>query len=63
MGYWRDLYASKIRSNDFIEGVIAAMEAYAVMHDGERSIGVGRQPLKEAIAEVKKDLEYDEEQK
>ena len=56
MGYWKEMYGE--RSNEFIEGIIAAMETYAIWHKGEQYIGVKGQLLGEAIKEVKEDLGY-----
>jgi len=53
-GYWRRLYGK--RSQDFIDGVIAGVEAYAVWKDGEQLVGVARQPLAEAIKEIQEEL-------
>jgi hypothetical protein len=52
--YWKDMYGK--RSADFIDGVVAAMEAYAVWHDGKQYIGVGMQPLDEAVAEAREQM-------
>ena len=52
--YWKQMYGE--RSKEFIEGVIAAMETYAIWHNGKQYIGVKEQPLKEAIQEVKEGL-------
>ena len=57
--YWRDMYGP--RSNDFIEGVIAGITAYAVWKDGkEYAVGIMEQPLEDVIKEVKEQLEYEE---
>ena len=54
MGIWKDIYGS--RSEDFIEGVIAGVEMYAVWKDGRQYIGVHNTPLEDVIREVQKDL-------
>lgn len=59
MGYWGKRYGE--RSNDFIEGVIAGVEAYAIWRGGGQYVGVKEQPLKEAIAEIKKELGWKED--
>lgn len=57
MGYFRDMFGS-YRSKEFIEGVIAGMEAFAVWRNGTQWIGSPEQRLKDAIEEVKEDLGY-----
>jgi hypothetical protein len=54
MGYWKQMYGE--RNKEFIKGVIAAMETYAIWHDGKQYIGVKEQLLKEAIQEAKEEL-------
>ena len=54
MGYFGDLYG--YRSKDFVDGVIAGIEAYAVWENGEQYLGVMKRPLKEEVEEVKRDL-------
>ena len=54
MSYFRDMYGA--RSKEFIEGVIAGIEAYAVSKDGEQVVGIMREPLKKVIEEVKREL-------
>lgn len=54
MGYFRDMYG--IRGQEFFEGVAAAIEAFGVWKDGVQYIGSPEQPIKEAIAEARKDL-------
>lgn len=58
-GYWKEMYGE--RRKDFVDGVIAAMDAYAVWKDGKRYIGVEEQLFEEAVAEVKQELGYPEE--
>lgn len=50
MNYWKRTYGHK--SNDFLEGVIAAMTTYAVWKDGKQYIGVMQEPLEKAIGEA-----------
>jgi len=59
MGYWQEMYGQ--RSKDFIKGVIAGVEAYAVCKDGKQLVGIGSQPLEEAIMKIKDELGWDEE--
>jgi len=49
------------RSNEFIEGVIEGMTAFAWWKDGTQYVGTGGKTLKEAIAEAKKDMGYKDE--
>ena len=58
MGYWRDKYPERVGDLDFVDGIMAAMDTYAVWKDGALFIGSMRMPLEKAIAEVKSDLEY-----
>lgn len=59
MSYFRDMYGA--RSKEFIEGVIAGIEAYAVWKDGEQTVGIKHEPLKKVIEEVKRELGWPEE--
>jgi len=52
--YWRDKYGP--RSEDFIEGVIAGVEAFAIWKDGKQMVGTLRIPLEKIIKEIKKEL-------
>lgn len=52
--YWRDKYGP--RSEDFIEGIIAGVEAFAIWKDGKQMVGILRIPLEEIIKEIKKEL-------
>lgn len=54
MGVWRDMYGP--RNQDFIDGVKAGVEMYAVWNDGEQRVGVVGQLLKEVLAFVEEDL-------
>ncbi len=60
MGYWNENYRDKIGNKSFIEGVIAAINTYGVWNDGKQYIGVMRQPIPTAIADVKTQLEWKE---
>jgi len=53
-GFWEEMYGK--RTKDFIEGVIAGVKAFAIWKDGEQFVGIQKQPLKEAIAEIKEQL-------
>lgn len=52
--YWRDMYGA--RTKDFIDGVIAGVEAFAVWKDGKEVVGVREKPLKKEIEDIKKEL-------
>ena len=54
MGYWKDKYGE--RSKDFVDGVIAGVEAYATWRDGTARVGCTETPLKKAIEEIKRDF-------
>lgn len=54
MGYFGNMYG--YRSKDFVDGVIAGIEAYAVWEDGEQYVGIMKTPLEAAVEEAKKDL-------
>jgi hypothetical protein len=57
MGYWRDRYG--LQTLDFIRGVIAGVEAYAVWKDGRQVVGIREKYLTDVIEEIKKDLGMD----
>lgn len=59
MGYFRDMYGQ--RNKEFIEGVIAGIEAYAVWKDGKQLVGTIQEPLKKVIEEVKRELGWPKE--
>ena len=54
MSYFKDMYGA--RSKEFIDGVIAGIEAFAVWQDGKQVVGIKREPLGKVIEEVKKEL-------
>jgi hypothetical protein len=54
MDYWKQTYGE--RSKDFIEGIIAAIEAFSIWKDGVQRIGCMDTPIKEAIQEAKEGL-------
>jgi hypothetical protein len=54
MGYFRYMYG--IQSDDFVKGVIAAIDAYSVWRNGVQYIGSPERPIKEEIEEAVKDL-------
>ena len=58
MGYFKDLYGAKKGNKDFIEGVIAGIECYAVWKDGRQVVGIREVPFSVVIEEVKEELEY-----
>lgn len=59
MSYWKNMFG--IRSNEFIEGVIAGIEAFAYWKDGIQYVGTTGETLKNAIKEVKKELQQNKE--
>ena len=44
------------RSKEFLDGFIAAMDTYAVYRNGVREIGSPETPLREAVANAKREL-------
>jgi len=54
MGIWKDMYGT--RSDEFIEGVKAGIEMYAIWKDGQQLVGIQQTSLKKVLAEVEKDL-------
>ena len=62
MPYFREFHGVKRGNKEFIDGVIAGITCYAVWKDGRQVVGVMETPLKEVVAEVKRDLEYPEEE-
>ena len=54
MEYWKEMYGA--RSNEFIEGVIAGIKAYAIWKDGRELVGIMEAPFKEVVLEIKKQL-------
>lgn len=52
--YWRLMFGP--RSEEFIEGVIAGVTAFAVWRDGREVVGIMQKPLKEEIAEIREGL-------
>ena len=57
--YWEEMYGK--RSNDFIEGAIAAVETYAVYRDGVREIGAPEKPIDKVIQDIKEGCGYKED--
>jgi hypothetical protein len=56
--YWWDNYGRfGKRSEDFIEGVIAGVKAFAVWKDGREVVGILEHPLEKVIAEIRAELE------
>lgn len=54
VSYWRDMYGA--RTKDFIHGVIAGVEAFAVWKDGKQRVGIYETPLEQEIKDIKKGL-------
>lgn len=52
--YWREMYGA--RSKEFIDGVIAGVEAFAVWKDGKQTVGILKTPLEEEIKNIEKGL-------
>lgn len=65
MSYWKEVYGQ--RSNEFIEGIIAGLIAYAWWKDGiqyigqQRPDGTGAYILKKEIEKIKQELDYKKE--
>ena len=57
MGYWRERYG--FQTQDFIRGVIAGIETYAVNKEGGQYVGIMGKPLLDIIEEVRKDLGWE----
>lgn len=55
-GIWADLYGWQ--SDDFIEGVIAGVEMYAVWKNGKQVVGIMQTPLEIVVKEIKEQLGY-----
>ena len=56
--YWLQMHSDKIGNKDFIEGIEAAVEAFGIHRDGRREIGSPEREVNTVIAEVKRDLGY-----
>jgi len=52
--YWAEMYGR--RTPDFIDGVIAGVETFAVWKDGTQVVGIMERPLSEEIKDIKKGL-------
>jgi len=52
--YWAEMYGR--RTPDFIDGVIAGVEAFAVWKDGRQVVGTMEKSLSEEIKDIKKGL-------
>jgi hypothetical protein len=52
--YWREVYGP--RSEEFIEGVIAGVTAFAVWEDGREVVGIMKRSLREEIVEIREGL-------
>ncbi len=44
------------RNKEFIDGVIAGVEAFAVWKDGKQLVGIFGKPLEEEIKDIKEGL-------
>jgi len=58
MSYWRERYG--LQTRDFILGVIAGVEAYAVWKDGSQHVGIREHYLSDVIEEIKQDLGWEQ---
>jgi len=56
--YWTKLYG--FRSKEFIEGVMAGIEACAIWEDGKMVVGISKEPLMEAMDIAKQGLGWPE---
>ena len=54
MEYWKSMYGTC--SREFIDGVKAGIEAFAVWKDGKQYVGVLAKPLNDVLSEVEKQL-------
>ena len=52
--YWEEMYGK--RTKDFIDGVIAGVETFAVWENGIQVVGIRKTPLKDEIKDIKKGL-------
>ena len=52
--YWLEMYGK--RTKDFIDGVIAGVETFAVNKNGIQVVGIMERPLKDEIEDIKKQL-------
>lgn len=59
--YWYAMFGKQ--SNEFIKGVIAGVEAFAVWDKGKLFVGCNRVPIKKVIAEIKSELGYKNERR
>lgn len=58
MGAWKKMLQNE--NKDFVRGLIAGIETYAVWDNGTQSVGILRKPLKQVIADIKEDLTEDQ---
>ncbi len=56
--YWQTYHSDKTGNKDFIDGAIAAIEAYSVYRNGVREIGSPEQTVSYVTDKIKKDLKY-----
>ena len=52
--YWRQMYGTQ--TQDFIDGVIAGITAYATWKNGKQVVGIREIPLDVEISNIKKGL-------
>ena len=55
MAYWIDTYG-KGRSKDFIDGVKAGVEAFAIWKEGTQYVGVMQKSLYEVFRDIERQL-------
>ncbi len=55
MAYWSDTYGEN-KSEDFIKGVIAGVEAFAIWKNGTQYVGVLHKPLYDVLRDIKRQL-------
>lgn len=63
MEYWKSVYGKWIGNNDFIEGIIAAVDSFGIWKNGVQVIGCLDSSVVKIIAEVKKELEWSKEER
>ena len=54
MNYWAANYGT--RSDDFVDGAIAGVTAYATWKDGEQVVGTSNTPLEVVTAEIRRGM-------
>lgn len=56
MRYFEEVYGK--RTKDFIDGVIAGVEAHAIWKNGIQYVGIRKIPLDEYIEDIKDQMGY-----